>query len=102
MSDLKSVLDAIDTAMGVVKTVADLPGVNLVPYVSTISSAIGALHAAYTVGQNIMPYVDAIKDTFSGDGPPSQDKLDALDAKIAELEAKVQAPLPPKEDGEPD
>ncbi len=102
MSNIKDILDAIDSAMSVVKTVADTPGVNLIPYVSTVSSAIGALHAAYTVGKNIEPYITAIKDTFSGDGLPSQDKLDALDARIAELEAKVQAPLPAKEDGEPD
>lgn len=102
MSTLKEVLDAVNTALGVIKTVAETPGINMIPYVNTISGAISALQTAYSVGQNIIPYVIAIKDTFSGEGLPSQDKLDALDAKIAELEAKVQAPLPPKEDGEED
>lgn len=101
MADLKQVLDAVNTALGVIKTVAETPGVNMIPYATTISSAISALQAAYLAGQNITPYIVAIKDTFTG-GVPTQDKLDALDAKIAELEAKADAPLPPKEDGEPD
>lgn len=102
MTDLAKVLDAIDTAMGVIKTVADTPGISLIPYVSTLSGVIGTVHAAYTAGKNITPYIQAISDTFSKPGLPSQDDLTALDAKIAALEAKVQEPLPPKEEGEPD
>lgn len=102
MADLNSVLDAVSSALRVIKTVADTPGLNIIPYVATASSAISALQMAVSVGQNIVPYVTAIRDTFSGDGVPSQAQLDSLDAKIAELEAKIQAPLPPKEDGEPD
>jgi len=49
----------------------------------------------------VLPYVTAIKDTFSG-GVPTQAQLNDLDVKIMELEAMVDAPLPPKEDGEPD
>lgn len=97
---ISDILDTVDTAMGVLKTVIDTPGINLIPYVSTLSSVIGVTHAAYTAGKNITPYITAIHDTFSGDKIPSQDELTALDTKIAELEAKVQAPLPPKEDGE--
>lgn len=102
MASIKSILEALDTAMGVVKTVADTPGINLIPYVSTLSSAIGAMQAAYVAGKSIVPYITAIQETFSGDKIPSQDELTALDAKIAALEAQVQAPLPPKEEGEED
>ena len=99
MADLKQVLDAVSTALGVIKTVAETPGVNMIPYATTISSAISALQAAYSLGKNIEPYISAIKETFSG-GVPSQGALDALDAKIVDLEAQADAPLPPKEAGE--
>ncbi len=102
MADLKSVLEAIDKAMGVVKTIADTPGINLVPYVSTLSGVIGTVHAAYDAGKNIEPYITAIKDTFTKPGTPTEADMAALDAKIAALEAGVDAPLPPKEDGEPE
>lgn len=102
MADLKSVLEAIDNAMGVVKTIADTPGINLVPYVSTLSSVIGTVHAVYTAGKDITPFVQAISDTFTKPGAPTEADMAALDAKIAALEADVDSPLPPKEDGEPD
>jgi len=102
MATITEILDAIDTAMGVVKSIADTPGVNLVPYVSTLSGVIGTVHAAYTAGKNIEPYIQAISDTFTKPGVPSEADMAALDAKIAALEAQIQAPLPPKEDGEPD
>lgn len=102
MADLTKILDAIDTAMGVIKNIADTPGVNLIPYVSTLSGVIGTVHAAYNAGKNITPYIQAISDTFSKPGVPTEADMAALDAKIADLEAQVQAPLPPKEDGEPD
>lgn len=101
MSDIKQLLDTFNTVTGVIKTIAETPGVNMLPYASTVSAAIGGLQAAVNAGVNIVPYVTAIKDTFSG-GVPTQEQLDALDAKIAELEALVDAPLPPKEAGEPD
>ena len=41
MADVKQILDAVDTALGYVKALADTPGVNALPYVSTISSVIG-------------------------------------------------------------
>lgn len=102
MADISQILEAIDTVMTKIKSVADIPGINLLPYVSTASSVIGAVHMAYTAGKDITPYITAIQDTFSKPGTPSEDDMAALDAKIADLEAKVQAPLPPKEDGEPD
>lgn len=102
MTDISQVLEAVDSIMVKIKSVADIPGINLLPYVSTASSVIGAVHMAYTAGKDITPYITAIQGTFSMPGTPSTDDLAALDAKIAALEAQVQAPLPPKEDGEPD
>jgi hypothetical protein len=102
MATISDILEAIDKAMGVVKTIADTPGVNLIPYVSTLSGVIGTVHAAYTAGKNIEPYIQAISDTFTKPGMPTEADMAALDAKIADLEAQIQAPLPPKEDGEED
>lgn len=99
--DIKNLVDTFNSVASVIKTVADTPGVNMIPYATTVSSAIGALQAAVNAGTNILPYVVAIKDTFSG-GVPTQAQLDALDAEIARLEALVAAPLPPKEEGEPE
>lgn len=101
MADTKQILDTFNTVAGTIKTIAETPGVNMLPYATTVAAAIGALQAAVNAGVNIAPYVTAISDTFSGD-IPTQEQLDALDVKIAELEAEVDAALPPKEDGEPD
>lgn len=101
MADLKSVLDAVGTALGVIKTLADTPGVNLIPFVNTVSSAVSVAQLAIGQGQNIASLITSLKDTFSG-GVPTQDQLDALDARIAAARAKLHAPLPPKEDGEED
>ena len=101
MADIIQILDAVNSALTVIKTVANTPGVSAIPYVATVSSAISALQTAYAVGKDITPYVLAIKDTFTGD-VPTQAQLDALDAKIAELETLVDEPLPPAETGEPE
>jgi len=98
---LQDVLAAVDTALGVIKNVASLPGVNLLPYASIVSSAITAIQAAEKLGVNIYPYVVALKDTFSG-GVPTQADMDALDAKIALLNAEIDAALPDPDPGEPD
>lgn len=102
MDDLQKLIEAINAGLRVVKQVAELPGVNVIPYATTLSSAIGAVQMAVEAGKEIMPYVTAIKDTFSGDTPPTQEQLDALDAKIAALRTDLHAPLPPKEAGEED
>lgn len=99
--DIKQLVETFNSVASVIKTVADTPGVNMIPYATTVSSAIGALQTAVNAGVNILPYVIAIKGTFDG-GVPTQAQLDALDAEIARLEALVDAPLPPKEDGEPE
>lgn len=99
MNGFKGLLDAVVTALGVVQTAGNLPGVNLIPYVSTIASAAGVLQFAIEKGKNIASDIAAFKDTFAN-GLPSQEKLDELDTRIEALRVKVHAPLPPKEEGE--
>ena len=99
MADFKSLLAAVTTALGAISTAGNLPGVNLIPYVSTVANAAGLLQFAIEKGMNVADHIAALRDTFSN-GLPSQDKLDALDARIEALRSKLHAPLPPKEDGE--
>lgn len=101
--DLDKVLTTVDGILTILKTVADTPGVNLLPYAAVASSAIGALKMAVSAGRDIAPYIEAIGSTF-GDGSkvPTLEEVQALDLKIAELEAAVQEPLPPPEEGEED
>lgn len=102
MTDIKAILEAVDGAMTTIKSIADTPGINLIPYVGTLSSVIGGVHMAYTAGKNIEPYITAIKDTYTVPGSPTPADVAALDSRIAALVADLQAPLPPKEDDEPD
>ena len=99
MTDFKSLLSAVVTALGAISAAGNLPGVNLIPYVSTVASVAGLLQFALEKGVNVASDIAALKDTFSN-GLPSQDKIEALDARIATLRARLHAPLPPKEDGE--
>lgn len=98
---LNQVLDAVDKALGVIQEVASTPGINSLPYVNIILSSVQAIKAAESAGRDIAPYIEAIADTFTG-GVPTQDQIAALDVKIAELDAIVDAPLPPAEPGEPE
>lgn len=101
--DWVKILDTTSTVLGVLGTVANTPGVNMIPYVAVAGAAINALQAAVNAGRNVRPYIEAISSTF-GDGSkvPTPEEIAALDDKIAELEAEVQAPLPPAEEGEED
>lgn len=101
MADWKQALGVISDALTVITAAGNTPGVNLLPYVSTIAAAASAINAGLNAAVNVAPYITAIKDTFSG-GLPTKAQHQALDAKIAELEARIDAPLPPKEAGEPD
>lgn len=96
------VIGAVKTAADVVKRAAETPGINLLPYASTVASAIGIVQALISAGEDVAPFVARIKKTFDTDELPTTDELSALDAEIAALEAKIQAPLPPAEEGEPD
>lgn len=97
--DWKRAFEAVNQALGVIHIAGSTPGVNLVPYVGSITRAAGALQSGLNAAVDIAPYVLAIKDTFAG-GLPSASKLATLDAKIKDLEALVDAALPPKEAGE--
>lgn len=99
MTDFKSLLSAVVTALGAIREAGNLPGVNLIPYVSMVASAAGLLQFAIEKGINVASDIAALGDTFSN-GLPSQDKIDALDARIATLRSKLHMPLPPKEEGE--
>lgn len=94
-------LDVVQKALSVVAGAGDIPGVNLLPYVSIIASAAKVIGAGISAGKDVAPYIAAMHDTFAH-GLPSQEKLTALDAQIKELEAIVYAPLPPADEGEPD
>lgn len=96
---LQSVLDAVSTALGVIKNIAKVPGINVLPYVNTVSGAIDVAQIALSQGQNIADLVASLKETFAG-GTPTDAQLAALDARIAAARAKLHAPLPPPEEGE--
>lgn len=101
MADWKNALSVITNALSVISAAGNTPGLNLLPYVSTIAAAAGAINAGLQVGLNVAPYIEAIADTFAGKLPTEAQRI-ALNVRIAELEALVDAPLPPKEAGEPD
>lgn len=99
--DWKKAFAVVNQALGVIASAGDIPGVNLIPYVSVISSAAKAIQVGVNAGVKVAPYIEAIRETFAG-GLPTPEKLSALDAKVKELEAVVYADLPPPDDGEPD
>lgn len=101
MADWQQAFNVINMALSAISTAGNTPGINLIPYVSTVAAAASALQAGLNAGVKIVPYIEAIKDTFS-EGLPTEAARAALHAKIAELEALVDAPLPPPEEGEED
>jgi len=101
MTDLTQVLAGIDQALSVVKTIADTPGINMLPYVNTISGVIGAIQFAEQAGQDVLPYIQKLQATFSGNVPTEAD-LASLMADIQAMSAQIQRPLPPADPGEPE
>lgn len=99
MADWKQAFDVINKVLGVVSAAGSVPGINIIPYVGIVSSAASALQAGLNAGVKIAPYVIAIEQTFAG-GLPDAAGMAALKDHIADLEAQVDAPLPPKEAGE--
>lgn len=98
----KQAFEVINQALSMISSVGNTPGINLIPYVATVAAAASALQAGLNAGLKIVPYIEAISDTFSGDGLPSADQIAALDVKIKQLEDLVDAPLPDREEGEPE
>lgn len=96
----KHAFDVISNALGVISA-ADKTPLVLIPYVGTVAAAAGAINAGLKAGIKVAPYVEAIKETFAN-GLPTEEKRAALDIRIAELREIIHAPLPPKEDGEPE
>jgi len=99
--DIHALLDAFGNVASVVKTIADTPGINMIPYASTVSSAVSAIQAGIRLGENVTTQINALRDTFAN-GVPTKAQLDALDARIETLRAKIHSPLPEKEEGEED
>lgn len=101
--DWDKILTTTTNVLDVLQTIANTPGINMLPYVNVAAGAITALNAAVKAGRDVKPYLDAITGTFGEGGKvPTVEEMMALDEKIAELEAEVQAPLPPAEEGEED
>ena len=103
MTNISNILDTVSSVLSTLRQISNIPGVNMLPYVSTASSAISALKTAVDIGKDVEPYLTAIAGTFGSEGvTPTQEQLDSLDAKILELGKELNAPLPDKEDGEQD
>lgn len=100
MIDWKHAFEVISNALGVISSADQTPLV-LIPYVGTIAAAAGAINSGLKAGIKVAPYVEAIKETFAH-GLPTEEKRAALEVRIDELRAIIHAPLPPKEEGEPE
>lgn len=101
--DFKDVLEAVDTALGVIEKVGSIPGVDLIPYVSTVKAVAGYAHTAITLGKDIAPVIEDFTRTFSSGGqPPTPEEVAALNARIAAKRAELHAPMPPREGDEPE
>lgn len=101
MSDFKSVLSAVETALSVIETAGNIPGVDLIPYVGTVLKFAGYAKKGLELGKVIAPDVVDFIDTFSN-GLPSEEKRAALDARMASNHAKIQGFNPVAEPGEPE
>ncbi len=99
MIDYKSILNAIDNALGVVVSASDIPGVDLIPYVGTIAKVAKYAKLAVDAGIKEAPYVAALTDAFAN-GLPSEAVRAALDAKIEDMHTQIQGFSPTAEAGE--
>ena len=100
--DIKEVLGIVSTSLGVINKLGSTPGVNLIPYVSTVSSVAGALSMLIDLGQDAGPLALKLKDTFKSDAPPpTEAEIAALDADTEAVLAELRI-MPPKEDDEPE
>lgn len=98
--DYKVLLDTVVKALDMIQVVGSTPGVNLIPYVSTIANAAGTIKMGLDVGKNVAAQIAAFQETF--ENAPTPNQLASLNIKISELRQELHAPLPPREDGEPE
>jgi hypothetical protein len=98
--DFRALLDSVTSALTMVQTIGATPGVNLIPYVSTIVSAAGVLKFGIEAGKNVADDIAAFKAAF--DHQPTPEELAALDARIAALRTELHAPMPAKDADEPE
>lgn len=99
--DWKRAFEVVNMALTTIASAGDIPGVNLIPYVSVVASGAKVIRAGINAGVKVAPYIEAMAESFRG-GLPSLEKVAALDAKIKELAAEVYADLPPAEPDEPE
>lgn len=101
LSQLSGLLDAVQTGLGVIKGIGSIPGASLIPYLSTLTSAAEVAGQMIALGRDATKNIEAIKRTFETPFVSTADMAE-LDASIAAWRTELHAPLPPKEDGEPD
>jgi hypothetical protein len=100
--EVKDVLGIVSTSLGVIQQIGNTPGVNLIPYVSTVSSVAGALSQLIAAEQEFEPLALKLAGTFKKDAaPPTEAEIAALDADTEAELAKLRA-MPPREEGEPE
>lgn len=99
MFDFKPVLNAVETALGVIADAGNIPGVELIPYVGTVLKFVSYAKKGIELGKVIAPDVADFVATFSH-GLPSEEQRAALDARIASNHAKIQGFTPVAEKGE--
>lgn len=100
---LKAIAETALSGLGMIKRVIDLGGpiTSLIPYADTVAKTIGYLQTAAEFGKEIAPDVEEFINTFS-DPNVTPEMMAALDARIAEKEAKLDAPLPDRDPNEPE
>lgn len=101
MTDFKSIVDAAETALGVIEAVGNVPGIDLIPYVGTVTKFIGYAKKAIEFGKEIGPEVADFADAWTN-GLPSEEKRAALEARITSNHAEIQGFTPVAEEGEDD
>lgn len=101
LQQLQSLVGAVRLGLGVITKVGTIPSANLIPYVSTLTSAAEVAEALIDIGEDATSNIKAIRDTFSKPDVAPED-MAALDASIAAWRTKLHAPMPEKETDEPD
>lgn len=100
MSDFQKLTAAVSKALDIITSVTNLPGVDLIPYVSTVNKILKYGQLALAAGNKVTPYVEALAVSFSSGALPSEEERVALDAKIEDMHAKIQGFNPVAEEGE--